>query len=445
LNHRVRSVLVAGYVLACILFGGSGQGVWTNIGLQLAGIALIAWTAIAPSSEGRSRRFSRLDLLLVLALLLVLVQLIPLPAGVWTRLPGRGEIARGFELLGYPLVAMPLSQTPYASVLTLCAAIPAVAALLATGRLSPSPRAIALAIVGGMVAGIFIGALQVAGGPDSWAYFYEIHNAGAVGFFANHNHMATLLLAGIPMTAALMVSAKSRSRSSAVTRHAFGGAVFLLTVIGIVLTGSRAALALSLPVILASATLFSLAGRWRGLALGVSVVALFGAVTLVVSDPIGAGADDVSSSRPEIWAKTGQAIGDSFPAGTGLGSFQSVYHRYEDAGSVTRQFINHAHNDYLEIALELGAPGMLLVLAFLLWFAVTAVRVWASPVSTPFARAATIAAAAVLVHSAVDFPLRTAAVSAIFAACLAMMTQQSRQVSTRKNGETRPSRHVSLG
>jgi O-antigen ligase len=340
---------------------------------------------------------------------------------------------------------MPVSETPYASVLALFAAIPTIAVLVAAGRLSASPRAIAVGIVAGMVAGIFVGALQVAGGPDAWAYFYPIHNAGAVGFFANHNHMATLLLVGIPMTAALMVSAKSKRRSSPFTRYGLGAAVFILTLVGIVLTGSRAALALSLPVILASATMFPLASRWRGLALAVSAIALLGAVALVVSDPIAASADEVGNSRPEIWKTATTAIADSFPVGTGLGSFEQVYHRYEDAGSVSRQYVNHAHNDYLEAALELGAAGVIMIVAFLLWWAVTAVRIWASPVSTPFARAATIATAAVLVHSAVDFPLRTAAISAIFGACVAFMTQHSKSAATKKDGEARPTRHVALG
>ena len=445
MNHRIQSGVVAGFVLLCILLGGSGQGVWTNISLQLAGIALIGLAATAASRAGGGGRVSLLHLILILALLLVLLQLIPLPAGVWTSLPGRAAIAHGFELLGYPLVPMPVSETPYASVLALFAAIPALAALVATGRLSPSPRAIALGIVAGMVAGIFVGALQVAGGPDAWAYFYPIHNAGAVGFFANHNHMATILLIGIPMTAALMVSATSKRRSSAVTRYGLGAAVFLLTLVGIVLTGSRAALALSLPVILASATMFPLASRWRGLALAVSVIALLGAVVLVVSDPISASADESSSSRPEIWRTAAKAIEDSFPVGTGLGSFESVYHRYEDSGSVSRQYINHAHNDYLESALELGAAGVILIAAFLLWWTVTAVRIWMSPVSTPFARAATIATAAVLVHSAVDFPLRTAAISAIFGACVALMGQHLRPAVTKRDDKTRPTRHVSLG
>ena len=54
---------------------------------------------------------------------------------------------------------------------------------------------------------------------------------------------------------------------------------------------------------------------------------------------------------------TVEIIKDSFPIGTGLGTFSTVYRRYEDPSRVTRQFANHAHNDYVEAVLELGAAG----------------------------------------------------------------------------------------
>ena len=49
--------------------------------------------------------------------------------------------------------------------------------------------------------------------------------------------------------------------------------------------------------------------------------------------------------------------------------------------------------------------------------------IWRSAVADRFAQAGTIASAAIPVHSLVDYPLRTAALSAIFAGCLALMTQ----------------------
>jgi O-antigen ligase len=388
--------------------------------------------------------------LVISALLIVLAQLIPLPPAIWTKLPGREQIVEGLAVLGYPQEPFPISEMPYQTVQTLFAAIPAVAAFVATERLTPSPRGLALAIAVGMIAAIFLGALQVAGGPSSWAYFYKIHNGGAIGFFANGNHMATLLLVGIPMSAALVVSAKSKRHMSGAVRYGIGLAVFILVVVGIVLNGSRAAVGLSLPVIVASASILPVAVRWRGAALAVSILSLMAGLVIIMSSPI-ASAELTSSgtasagARGQVWRTTVDAIGESFPVGTGLGTFQNVYHRYESADRVTRSYINHAHNDYLEIVLELGAAGALLVLAFLLWWAIVATRIWVSPYSSPFARAASIGSAAILAHSVVDFPLRTGAISAIFAACIGLMAQHLRPVPVEQSSEVRPTRHVKLG
>ena len=64
-----------------------------------------------------------------------------------------------------------------------------------------------------------------------------------------------------------------------------------------------------------------------------------------------------------------------------------------------------------------------------------------SPEAGPFARAASIASAAVLVHSLVDFPLRTAAISACFGMCLALLAD-SRAAPPKEETELRRKRHV---
>ena len=380
----------------------------------------------------------------------MLVQLVPLPAGIWTQLPGKAHIAEGLSALGYPLQAMPISDAPYASVLTLLAALPAIAVFIVTERLSPSPRAIALAIVVGMMASIFVGALQVAGGPKSTAYFYEIHNPGAIGFFANQNHMAALLVVGLPMAAALVLSAESKRQLPSPARYGLGLAILLLVILGIGLNASRAAIGLSVPVLLASAALSPALVKWRTPTLVLSALALLVGVGIIMSNPITS--SDLSSdesgmvgSRGEVWSTTGKAIADSFPFGTGLGSFQDVYHQYEDPDQVTRVYVNHAHNDYLELALELGAGGILVMIGFLFWWGIVSARIWMSTYGSPFGRAATIATGAILAHSIVDFPLRTAAISAIFAACVAMMTQRTLAEPRLKSGERRQSRHLSIG
>jgi O-antigen ligase len=106
----------------------------------------------------------------------------------------------------------------------------------------------------------------------------------------------------------------------------------------------------------------------------------------------------------------------------------------------------HAHNDYLEWALEGGMPAVLLVAGFLWWWAAAARAAW-SDQGDNLRRAATIASAAVLCHSAFDYPLRTTAIAAIFAFCVALMTTAYRPSvasDVRDGAAVRPKRHVTI-
>jgi len=57
--------------------------------------------------------------------------------------------------------------------------------------------------------------------------------------------------------------------------------------------------------------------------------------------------------------------------------------------------------------------------------------------------AGAIASSAILLHSVVDYPLRTAAMSSVFAMCLALMLIP--RVEVRRPGELRPVRHLVVG
>jgi len=130
--------------------------------------------------------------------------------------------------------------------------------------------------------------------------------------------------------------------------------------------------------------------------------------------------------------------------GSGLGTFRDVYALYEDHERLDpAAVVNHAHNDYLELFLETGVPGLLLIAAFLLWWARTAVSRWRDNLADPYVKAAVIASAALLAHSLVDFPLRTAALSAKFAAAVAMMAGGNRPAPAR-SADLRPTRHLEI-
>jgi O-antigen ligase len=117
---------------------------------------------------------------------------------------------------------------------------------------------------------------------------------------------------------------------------------------------------------------------------------------------------------------------------------------YEDPATIGRWYMNHVHGDYLEVVLETGIPGLILIVLTLLWWGWRVQAIWRAEKPDHFARAATIASAAILAHSAVDYPLRTAAISALFALCLALMAEP--RPATRRSEEAAPenrARHLS--
>jgi hypothetical protein len=73
---------------------------------------------------------------------------------------------------------------------------------------------------------------------------------------------------------------------------------------------------------------------------------------------------------------------------------------------------------------EGGLPALLLVAAFLAWWAACARDQWRDG-GTLAGRAATIASAAILGHSLVDFPARMTAIAAVLALCLAIMARRT--------------------
>jgi O-antigen ligase len=144
-----------------------------------------------------------------------------------------------------------------------------------------------------------------------------------------------------------------------------------------------------------------------------------------------------------MFATTLAATKEFLPLGSGLGSFRRVYPLFENPDTIVPTIVNHAHNDYAELALETGLPGIGLIVLFLIWWAAAARRAWTSSDASDFARAASIASAAILVHSLVDYPLRTAAISTIFAMCLALLVQR-RAPARAEKADLRPTRHLSF-
>ena len=448
MHSAVKTAVAPAYLLACLLLGGSAQGIWQNMLLQLAGVAIIAWAA-ATGDEPLPKAAQTLLLILVAGLIVIALQLIPLPASLWTT-GLRARVGEGYAILGQAIPPLPISLTPYAGLNTLLGIVPALAVFCAVLRLGAFRASwLAAALLAGTVVGITLGALQVvAPGPNSPWYLYPQTNRGvAVGFFANANHMADLLVCALPFIAALASAGRSRNIQRYSALLVVLAAAALLIVVGIALNGSLAGYVLALPVIGASILIAAPPRRSLrtpvAILTGLALVAAVGAIasTSIGSSRIGQEASGSVQSREAILQTTAKAIADTMPFGSGLGSFVRVYPLYESADRVVPEYVIHAHNDYAELVLELGLLGIVLIGAFLAWWMAAARAGWRTGGGGPYARAASIATAVVLVHSLVDFPLRTAALSATFAMCLALLID--RRPSQRQDpADLRPTRHI---
>lgn len=445
--------------LACLVTaGGSSSGAfYANAVLQVLSCGVIAWAVW----DSKLRRL-RLAAWIMLAFALVfatmmLVQLAPLPADLWTQLPGRQIVVDGFEALGRPLPSLPLTLTPDETVFGLIKFLPALAAFVIAARLSGAELAASLpwAVLGCGVASVIVGLGQIFLGADAPLYLYEFTNRGLpVGFMANANHQATFLVMTLPFGALIISRMVNDAHAGSIN---FGRGIILwvllaVIVLGVLMAGSVAGYALLAPSVLLSILIArgSSSGRITTVVIvAVSLgLAILGAI--VASSPrlVGLGATDLSDdylSRPDTYRRTFEAIGDTMPVGTGLGSFQAVFPAYEDPQDVTSTYMNHAHNDYLEFVLEFGLAGAILIALVVGWIAWRSVVVWSEDAGqgARLRKAASVALLLVVVHSVVDYPLRTAAISGFAGLCLGLMaTRPEAKRSRRASTLSEKPRHV---
>lgn len=442
MTSRLFSFACAGFLLLALLLGGATRE--EVIAPDIVGflaVPLLGW-AIWRLRDRRPDASETLPFTILAGCFLVgLIQLIPLPPGLWTALPGRAPIVEDLAAAGIAPGWAPISLKPQATVSALLALIPAAALFLSLRTLDqPSRRRLVLTILAVAVASAVIGGLQVIGGPESPLRFYAVTNPEpAVGFFSNRNHLAALFVCVVPFATLEALEAAAR-RPAGRVRIALMLALILLAAAGVAMTQSRAgALLLGVSLLAGAAMawrsgLLSAGGKPGGgralLAGGVLLLALaaiggpviFGGVL----DRAGGGID--SEIRiPAAKVAFGAAM-TYLPFGSGLGSFVPIYMMHETAGSMQNTYVNHAHDDWLELSVETGLLGAAVLVAFLAWFSGLTLRAWrrqhsreATRGGGPGVRAASIVILLLLAHSLVDYPLRSPAMMCVFALACGLM------------------------
>ena len=423
-------------VVLAMLFGGGGQG-WSDAVVQLAALPLLAWALfrLAPSQLDRGGQSAIVLLCAILAL--PLLQLIPMPASLWSGLPSRREIASAYEAAGMALPWLPISLDSTRTWLALLSLLPATAVFLAMLSLEQRSRRILIVLILILVfASVVLDALQIVGGDDTSLRFYEHTSLGrAVGFFANPDHHAAFLYSAIPFIVAWAIGLALDHRRNRAIGFTLLTLLTVAVIIGIAATQSRAGIAL-----LVVAGLFGLLLVWRHnrnqagrrllhFAIGINLVALllafqFGFLGFMQRVEQTRGIAEIRWPAARI---TSQAALANMPFGSGLGTFVPIYQRFAPRETLQTFYVNHTHDDWLELWLTGGMPAIVLALCFLAWLATSTFRLWSSNqpkrqvLDLALARAAPIVIVLLLLHSVLDFPLRIPALSVLFAIACAYL------------------------
>jgi O-antigen ligase len=317
-------------------------------------------------------------------------------------------------------------------------------------------RLIAAFLVLGVLEALY-GLVQYLGGWQK-IYFYtkQFDLEEPTGTYINRNHYAGMLEMILPFSLALLFHEYGKLRRA--------GSAAAVTIKQFLLrqTLQRLVLCLSIAVVLFAALLFSrsrmgivagsasllvifsLAGvsRLHG-KMGIFLSILFVAISICLAIWIGPGPivgrfADVQQefstseqSRLSIWRDAQTLVRQDPIFGTGLGTFPVAYTAVQTA--FPGQFVNHAHNDYLELAIDLGLPAALILFGPILFILARTVRTFLFAPGL-FERSVALGCAgsivAILLHSLTDFNLYIPANALLFSAILGMAVRPQRLAAT---------------
>jgi O-antigen ligase len=432
---------VLGIAAAFILFvaligGGSRDDILSLLLLRPAAILIGAYAILKLTARDVAAVRSPLIMLCVLIAIAIL-QLIPLPPGLWGLLPTRTALLDLFNVAGLTPGWLPISLFPSRTWNSLFAYMVPLACLLLLARVRSDQRdRLVLLLLGIGLASALLGLLQLLLGEGSPAYLYRITNPrSAVGLFSNRNHQAVFLACMLPLLTAyaVMPGREGRARVIAWTLCPLLGMFFLANVLA---TQSRAGLGIGAVAMLSCFLLiprdafeplrlrrFKVDVRHALLAAMIVVgglVVLFGVRSNMLDRLVGENVveDYRFQSLPQVW----DMVKAFFPIGGGMGTFSDTYGAFEAGDAVDYSYFNHAHNDLLELLYETGAFGAALLGIGAVMLARQAWSIFSVPLQSRkdqiLRRLGIVIVLLLLLASLVDYPLRTPLMSVFFVVAL---------------------------
>jgi O-antigen ligase len=381
---------------------------------------------------------------------LVIFQLVPLP-GALLRLLRPDNPAWSRTLSGsdnhsfFSLSIAPYNTRIHLVLVVCCAAVFFFARMLGQDRVRRRRLVTWLVALGTFEA--LYGLVQyLTGWQKIFGYVKKYNLEEATGTYINRNHFAGFLEMVIPFGVALVLYENAKvprkvmpgRNVNARIKRVLGGRklsriglwLFAATVMvaGLFFSLSRmgiiSAIA-SLAVMAAFSGFQRKAGLWVAAGImtcGMILVLWIGAgPTLGRFGTISEEYTSADESRWSLWRDTARLIGGHPLLGSGLGTFPVAFTRVQS--TFLGQFVNHAHNDYLELASDLGIPAAALFFGSTGALLVRVARKAASS-EVSFERAMALGClgsiAAILLHSVADFNLYIPANALVFSLILGL-------------------------
>lgn len=423
-THRINLILSALLLLIALFSGGSSQESGIGVfSLQLLSLPAIAWLAWQ-HGRGLAPRWPWQWTALAVALLAIpLLQLIPLPQVPASMGDARALLQADLGAAGAP-AARRATLDPAATRASFHALLPALAVFGLVLALPASlHRRLAWWIAALAMASLLLGILQLGAPQESPLNPYPQWRPAMNGFFANPNHQATLLVVAGVLAAGWLFHppawrhGREAGRGRQVARMVAAGAVVVLAVGALPLTGSRAGVII---FILALAAVVA-TQRWRlqrrasrhALVAGSAAAAALGVFAALRWMRV----DAAQELRQPLRQATLELAGAHAPLGSGTGTFVPVFEQATARELLMPSYVNHAHNEYVQWLLEAGVLALpAMALAAVALIAATRALRRLSPPARAAGACALLALLAIAAHSLVDYPLRTQAMLTVAAA-----------------------------
>ncbi|MEM8724117.1 MAG: O-antigen ligase family protein [Pseudomonadota bacterium] len=375
-----------------------------------------------------------LRILTALSLLVPTLFLIPLPQSVWSGLPGRDLVAQSLEAIGSG-GWRPASVDPARTLVALTGLIVPLT-VLTVGWNIPRRHLMTvgwLVVVLGLAC-FALGVLQVLSGGNSAVIYAERGPTGLLyGTFANRNSTGVFLVGALTLAALLPLPLARPHPAGLPVRLG----ICALLLLAVVLTRSRTAFVLAaIPIALGLARAFwarrgarSSGGSGRGTlavfaGIALSVLAI-GSVVALAPGRIGETLERFEATddaRVYIWEDAAYSADRFWPLGAGMGTFDEVFQVDESLEFLTKRRAGRAHNDYLELAIEAGIPGLTIAAGWLLLVGWLSWQAGRSQFRWP-AWGCGALLLAVALQSITDYPLRNQTMLAVSAFALLLLAR----------------------